>query len=62
MMRLQLLASPREMTCLPLNDPRRDDRYRRLESIVTFNVPRRMSQRQAVDAAQRWAVQRITWT
>lgn len=40
--RFDLLVSPRESTALPVGDPRRHDRYRRLVAVARVNVPRRV--------------------
>lgn len=50
-----VLVGPRgDLTCLPVGDPRRKDRYRRWTEILRINRP---MTRRLVHEAQLWAVQ-----
>jgi hypothetical protein len=53
--RFELLGGPGgRMTCLPIGDARRNDRYRRWTRLLVVNRPLTMAR---ADAAQRWALE-----
>lgn len=63
--RIDVLGSPREWTALPVGDPRRDDRYRRLAAIARVNLPRRFTAEQRAAAARAVRddlIARTVWT
>ena len=57
--RCVLLASPREMTVLPVGDPRITDRYRNLVPLMVCNRP---LTRDRAEALKGWALSAAVWS